>query len=179
MLHVDLLITIAIISTALAGFASVVMVTALDASELPPVLRLRLANLLILCLLNTLFALLPPLLTAIGTMDDGAFRISQLLFAVALSGVFATRFAPSLRLAGTGSDMGIFVGMSTIFFIAILFQIISAAGASFLSVNGSYIAGLTCVLMVSGISFLRLVLAPRVDTTDVADQAIHADTTQD
>ena len=75
--------------------------------------------------------------------------------------IFSVRFVPSLRVAGTGASLGLFAGMTLLFFIAILLQVLSAAGVRFLTVSGAYLAGLTCVLIVAGVSLVRLVTAPR------------------
>lgn len=156
---------IALISVLIAGFASVVVVIRDDGAQ-PAMIRLRLVNLLILSLMTTLFAMVPDLLVAMGASEADAYQTAQLMFATSCAIFLATRFLPSLRTnRESGMGMRFFTVSSTLFVIAIALQVISAVQMSPLTVEGSYAAGITLVMLVSGLLFFRLVVMVSADTS--------------
>ncbi len=157
-------VDIALISVLIAGFASIVVVIR-DHEPQTAMIRMRLVNLLILSLMTTLFAMVPDLLVAMGAAAANAYQLAQLMFATTCAIFLATRFLPSLRTnRESGMGLRFFTISSSLFVIAIALQLISAIQMSPLTVEGSYAAGITLVMLVSGLLFFRLVVMVSSDT---------------
>ena len=149
-----ILALLCLLSVALIGFAAALVM--FGRQETPPGQRIRIRNLLTLGLLSGLFSLLPLLVIATRIPEVLAFRISQLGLAGAVSFMVAVRFIPSYRLNKAHiTELALFFLSIALLLVAALVQVYSALNNH--SPVPYYMVGVTTLVIVTGITFYRVV----------------------
>ncbi len=151
----DFLQTLAEISIAFAGFASIVVAfRRRDAGSWTQPDALRYQMMLSSSLASLFFSILPIAIHYCGFSDQVVWRASSALLALCQVLVMILTGSPSFRLAREGSlNLSIFIAFSTVSVAVFLAQLVNLRLAS----PGLFIVGILYLLGTSGLEFYRLV----------------------
>ncbi len=151
----DFLQTLAEISIAFAGFASIVVAfQRRDAESWTPPDALRYQMMLSSSLASLFFSILPIAIHYCGFSDQIVGRTSSALLALFQVLVFVLSGLPSIRLVRERSlNLSIFIAFSTVSFSVFLAQLVNLRVAS----PGLFIVGVLYLLGTAGLEFYRLV----------------------
>ena len=163
----DVLLTIAEVAVAFAGFASLVgMLGQQSAVDDPRVLGVRMRAMLLSSLFVVMFSLLPLVLNAYG-LSEGSVWIASSLILVVTAIIYLRWLARSLRsLALVGikpSRFQLRVVVPTLFFSIVILSFLLMVNV-FVASPGIYLTGLSLLLIQSGFAFCLIVFSflPRV-----------------
>lgn len=170
----EVLLTIAEVAVAFAGFASLVgMLGRRSALDDPRVLGVRMRAMLLTSLLVVAFTILPLVFDAYGLGEGTVWRASSLLLVVAAL-VYLRWLLLSFRSLGevgiTPSRFQMVVVVPTLLLSILILCVLLLLNALFAS-SGVYLTALSLLLFQSGFAFCLIVFSflPRVETeeTDV------------
>jgi glucan phosphoethanolaminetransferase (alkaline phosphatase superfamily) len=157
----DVLLTLAEVAVAFAGFASIVAIFQVRwTREDVPFDLFRFWVMLAFSLATLLFALLPFLLHFLGLSDDATWRSCSALLAlfVVANGVFignlVRRRVPTVVSSLTRS---LNIGANTTYAVTLISQITNLLGVLGRPGFGLYLLGLLLILVGAGVNFVRLV----------------------
>jgi hypothetical protein len=157
----DVLIVIAEVSVAFAGFAGIVAVfRQRDLAEWAPVDATRFRFMVECSLTTILFALLPFVFHHLGASASITWSACSALMAAAvvgllISGSFSVRYLRS-QASGFSPALLRFLQAGTLLTLALL--VLNALRIGFTAEFGPYLAALAWVLVGSGVNFFRLLL---------------------
>ena len=152
--YTHILALLCLLSVALIGFAAALVL--FSRHETSPAQSVRVRNLLSLGLLSGLFSLLPLLVMATRVPELQAFRISQLALAGGVSVMVAVRFIPSFRLNREHiTELALFLASIALLMVAVFVQVLSAIDER--TPVPYYMVGVTTLVIVTGITFYRVV----------------------
>jgi len=157
----DVLIVIAEVSVAFAGFAGIVAVfRQRDLVEWPPLDAARFRFMVECSLTTILFALLPFVFRHLGASPTATWSACSGLMAATVAGIFVIASLRMRRLRSQASypspALLRFVQAVTLLTIALL--VLNALRIGFTAEFGPYLAALAWVLVASGLNFFRLLL---------------------
>ncbi len=160
----DLLLTIAEVAVAFAGFASLVSILGRRSSRDSPVVQAaRLRVLIISSLLVVAFAFFPVVPHRLGASDPAVWRISSGVFATAGLAMVAVTFGNLERIRAAGRPppgfawRGAVIG--SVLFTAWALLVSNAVGAFPASAAAIYILSLLLFLFLAGFMFANLLLS--------------------
>ena len=159
----DVLLTIAEVAVAFAGFASVVVLFQhRDLNRWPAAVVVRLRTMIEGSLTALFSALLPFVLHHLGLAGDGLWAISSLVLALAYV-AFGTLVWRRSRGALASGELSRFFSVTvaaiSIFVFAAL--LLNASGIIFHRAFGAYLVGVSWALVFASLMFLRVVVLPR------------------
>ncbi len=173
MIPIDLLLTVAEVSVALAGFASVVSIFGQRIANVDPRISYhRLRIMVELSLTATAFSLLPVMLAATELSASATWRLSSLMFVAIATPHMVFRYV-RLRLAASSLDQARFNATTWAWVatgaLAQLGLVLITVGALHHHQAAAYLFALSYQLGVTGLYFLRLLESFRPRSDDPAD----------
>jgi hypothetical protein len=160
----DLLLTLAEVAVAFAGFASLVSILGQRSSRDSPVVQAaRLRGLIVSSLIVVAFAFVPFVPYRFGSSQFAVWQISSAAFAVAGGGMAVVAFGNMSRVRSAGSAppgftwRGVVIG--TILVVAEALLLGNTLGAFSTSAAAIYIVSLLLYLGVAGFMFANLLLS--------------------
>jgi len=158
----DALVTLGEVAAAFAGFSGVVAALGVKSLESMPALhRFRFANLLVVSVGATLFAYFPVVLGQFPVSSSAVWAWSSSLLATFAGSLLVTRWNAGLRL-GPLSKGPLNFWMVVCWFAALaavcLFQIANLVQWPGFRSGAPYVAGVFCLLLLSGLQFISLAL---------------------
>jgi hypothetical protein len=157
----DVLIVIAEVSVAFAGFAGIVAVfRQRDLVEWPPLDATRFRFMVECSLTTILFALLPFVFHHLGASPTATWSACSGLMAATFAGVFviASFRMRRLRSQGSGPSPALLRFVQAVTLLTLALLVLNALSIGFTAEFGPYLAALAWVLAVSGLNFFRLLL---------------------
>jgi hypothetical protein len=157
----DVLIVIAEVSVAFAGFAGIVAVfRQRGLEEWAPVDAVRFRFMVECSLTTILFALLPFVFHHLGASPTATWSACSALMAAAIGGllVIASLRVRRLRSQASGFSSALLRFMQAVALLAIALLVLNALSVGFTAEFGPYLAALAWVLVASGVNFFRLLL---------------------
>ena len=172
----DLLPTLAEISVAFAGFASLVSILGGRSSGEEHVANIvRLRGMLVSALTVLAFSLAPFLLDRFGVSDEVSWRAAGTVFVLATLGPMPFRYR---RILASPVNSRVALSLGLVQLLAGLVLATSVAALSRTAVVGAYHALLFAFLFTSGILFMRVVSSAYARDAPAAQQAAAADMPQ-
>jgi hypothetical protein len=158
----DVLLTIAEVAVAFAGFASVVVLFQhRDPHRWPPAVVVRLRTMIEGSLVTLFSALLPCVLHQLGLADDPLWAASSLVLALAYVAFGAVVWQRSRAPLASGQlSRGFSATVGAISTLVLAALLLNAAGVVFLRASGAYLVGVTWTLVFASLMFLRVVIFP-------------------
>ena len=158
----DVLLTIAELAVAFAGFASIVVLFQhRDPASWPPAVPVRLRAMVESSLATLYGALLPFLLHHLGLTEPELWAWSSVAIAVALVVVGVAFYRRALPHLPSGNLSRTFtLAVASVAVLVVLLQLANAIGFVFRPSFGPYLAGVIWSLVVASLVFLRMVVHP-------------------
>jgi hypothetical protein len=157
----DVLIVIAEVSVAFAGFAGIVAVfRRRDLEEWAPLDATRFRFMVECSLANILFALLPFVFHHLGASPTLTWSACSGLMAAALVGLFISGSFRVRRAGsqGAGVNLALLRFLQAVTLLTLALLVLNALRIGFKAEFGPYLAALAWLLAASGVNFFRLLL---------------------
>ncbi|MEM7016516.1 MAG: hypothetical protein AAF512_04135 [Pseudomonadota bacterium] len=153
----DVLLTLAQIGVAFAGFSSIIAIFSGHDERWLRIDIIRMVSMLSSSLLATLLAVIPTVINLQIPDPVAGWRIAGIIYCVGLAVLLLGGFFYGLELKRLNTRNIFFWSHISMLLLAFLLQAATLSGILSLAPAASYTAGVLLLLMISGVNFFRLV----------------------